>query len=235
MKKLTLPLAAVALVGLYGTAHAQCDFNLAPAKGMKASMVRTYESCPGTEHPVPNASTEGGTTACTPVIPAAVDGVSTPYAYGPKGKCTVTTKAKLLKDCSAAEDAEGNSLGLGTNACHITYVTSKCSDIHKTDIGLPIDEDDAGFSLATLTRATFNDAANGDMTVIDFPVSFQFSIPEEGSMELESSSAQELIPLVGAGNADLPACTSLEIVDTTIKDPDNLPFAKLGTATKPKE
>lgn len=234
MKKITLPLAVVALVGLYaGTASAQCAFDVAPAKGIKSSMVRDYASCPGTEHPSSNTETEGGTEACTPVIPSEVGGNGSLYSYGDKGKCDVNISAKLVKDCSLAVDSAGASLGLQSGPCHITYVSSKCSGLLGTDGVTPIGATDAGWSLATLTRATFDDATNGDMTVIDFPVTFTYSIPSSGKMSIKSSSAQELIPLVGVNNADLPSCTSLQMVDISIKDPDGLPFAKQGGATKP--
>jgi hypothetical protein len=234
MKKITLPLAVVALVGLYaGTASAQCAFDLAPAKGVKGSMVRNYAPCPGTEHPNSNTETEGGTEACNPVIPAEVNGNGTLYSYSDKGKCDVQTSAKLVKDCSAVTDSSGVLLGLQAIPCHMTYVKSKCSGILGTDGVTPIGTTDAGWSLLTLTRATFNDATGGDMTVIDFPVSFTYSVPSSGKMSVSSSSAESLMPLVGVNNADLPACTSLEIVNIVIKDPAGLPFAKLGGATRP--
>jgi len=234
MKKINLSIAAITLVGLYaGTANAACDFNVAAAKGFKGSMVRNYAPCPGTEHPVSNTQTEGGTEACTPVIPFQNGtGNSTTYKYGEKGKCDVQTSAKLVSDCSAVVDAAGANLGLQSGPCHITFVKSKCSGL-TVDGTVPIDAGDLGWSLATLTRATFADASNGDMTVIDFPVTFSYSTPSKGKMSVNSSSAEALKPLVGVNNADLPACTSLEIVDVSIKDPAGLPFAKLGGATRP--
>ncbi|HXC52619.1 MAG TPA: hypothetical protein VN634_17180, partial [Candidatus Limnocylindrales bacterium] len=93
---------------------------------------------------------------------------------------------------------------------------------------------DDGWELATLSRASLNDPTGGDMTVIDFPVAFTYSTPEDGEMEIDSSSAEALLPLVGANGAALPACTSIEVVDVKIKDPDGNSFAKLGGATVPK-
>ena len=233
--KLTTAVAAMALTGLCaGSAYAQCDFNSAPAKGLKGSMVRNYAPCPGTEHPTSNTQTEGGTEGCTPVTPyQANTGNGTLYTYDVKGKCDASTSAKLVADCSLLTDSAGGPLNLQSGPCHVTYVSSKCSGILGTDGTTPIGAGDIGFSLATLTRATFNDATNGDMTIIDFPVTFTYSTPSKGKMSLKSSSAEALVPLVGVNNADLPACTSLEIVDLTIKDPAGLPFAKLGGATRP--
>jgi hypothetical protein len=236
MKRVTLSITAVVLAGFCAgdAGAANCAFNSAPARGVKGSMVRNYAPCPGTEHPTANTETEGGTDACTPVTPAEIDGDGTLYVYGPKGKCTAMTSAKLVKACEDLEDSAGNNLGLQAGPCHVSFVKSKCSGIVVSSIDpTPIGAGDDGWSLATLSRATLADPTNGDMTVIDFPVTFAYSVPDNGKMFVDSSSAEALIPLVGANNADLPPCTSIEIVDTTIKAPGNLPFAKLGGATRP--
>ena len=49
----------------------------------------------------------------------------------------------------------------------VAFVSAKCGDILKADGVTPIDASDDGWLLATLTRATFDDQTNGDMTVID--------------------------------------------------------------------
>ena len=238
MTKVTLSIATVALVGLYaGTASAACNFDIAPAKGVKGSMIRAYAPCPGTEHPTANTETEGDTDACTPVTPREVEGQGTGYVFGAtgtsKGKCSVQTQAKLVSACEELEDAAGTPLGLQQGPCHITFVKAKCSSIYQSDGLTPIGATDFGWTLATLSRATLADDTNGDMTVIDFPVTFDFETPNNGSMKLSSNSAEALAPLVGTNNADLPDCTQIEIVDVIIKDPAGLPFARLGGATIP--
>ena len=234
MKKVTLSLATVALVGFYASnaAAAGCLFNIAPAKGVKGSMVRAYAACTSTEHPTANTQTEGGTQACTPVTPPTVGGLGTTFKFGPKGKCQTQTQAKLVSDCSQLEDSSGTPLGLQSGPCHVTYVKSKCSGIEKSD-NSPIGATETGWSLATLSRTTLADDTNGDMTVIDFPVTFAFSDPSNGKISLSSNSAEALKPLVGANNADLPDCTQIEIVDVIVKDPGGLSLARLGGATKP--
>ncbi len=234
MMKVSLSIATVALVGLYaGTASAQCQFDIVPAKGVKGSFVRNFAPCPGTEHPgIPNAETEGDTDACTPVIPKEVDGEATEFSYGPKGGCTVGTQAKLVAACEDLEAADGTPLGLQSGPCHITFVKGKCKDI-VDGTNAAIDETDLGWGFATLSRASFDDDTNGDMTVIDFPVTFAFGVPKNGGMKIKANSAEALMPLVGPNNSELPDCTSIEIVDVTIKDPLGLPFAKLGGATIP--
>lgn len=247
MKKLIMPLAVVVAVGFYaGSASAQCTFGFdggtpetsrgpAPAKGLKGNLVRTYAGCTSTEHPTEDTNTEAGTPACSPVIPPELDGGPTPYAFSAKGKCTVQTQAKLLKDCSKAEDSAGNGLGLDERPCHVTFVRSSCKGVVRADgvtgINGAIDD---GWELKTLSRASLNDPTNQDVTVIDFPVAFSYSTPEEGEMEIDSSSAEALLPLVGANGAALPACTSIELVNVVIVDPNGRQFAKLGGATVPK-
>ena len=233
MKKVTFSLAAVALVGFCAsTASAQCAFDHVKGKGVKGSFVRNYAPCPGTEHPAPNAETEGDTDACTPVTPKEVDGEATAYSFGDKGGCTIQTQAKLVSACEDVEGSDGSPLGLEPGPCHITYVKGKCKDI-VDGAAVPIDGDDIGWGFATLSRASLDDETNHDMTVIDFPVTFAFGTPSNGGMKISSNSAEALSPLVGANNAELPTCTSIEIVDVTIKDPLGLPFAKLGGATVP--
>lgn len=234
MKKIALYVAAVALAcARAGGAGAACDFDVGPAKGLKASMVRVYAACPGTESPVPNIQTEGGVEACTPVTPAEVDGSATLYTYGPKGGCTVQFSAKLVAACDLLEDDAGTSLNLPGGACHVTFVKAKCKNILGIDGLEPIGPGDTGFTLATVSRATLADDVNGDVTVVDFPVSFTFDEPKNGSMKLASNSAVALAALIGPTSAHLPECTSIELVSVVIKDPGNLPFATLGGATVP--
>lgn len=226
MKKIMIPLAAIALVGLYaGTASAQCHFDAVNAKGVSGSMVRNFAACGSTQLPAVDTETEGNTPACANPVPQAAEGDSTLYSFGPKGGCSVKVQSKLEKDCSKFLSEAG--------PCHVAFVSGKCGGILGTDGVTPIGEDDDGWALATLTRATFDDKTFGDMTVIDFPVTFQFGVPSKGKLSLKSNSIEALTPLVGANNADLPQCTILQIVDLTIKDADGLPFAKLGGSTVP--
>jgi hypothetical protein len=230
MKKVMLPIAAFALVGLYaGSASAQCDFNATVTKGIKGSMIRAFAGCPSTENPTINTATgAGGTPACEPVQSA---GGST-YVFGAKGTCSVDIKAKVEKDCSALEDASGAPIGLPPGACHVTYVKGKCKGILQADGVTPINaNDDGGWSLATLSRATVNDADNGDMTIIDFPVTFLFEDPNNGGLKVDSSSAEALASIVGPSGAALPTCTQIEVLKITLKDPNGDAFAVLGGGT----
>jgi len=70
------------------------------------------------------------------------------------------------------------------------------------------------------------------MTVIDYPISFEFETPANGTMKLSSSTAEALAGMEGL-DADLPVCSSMEVMDIVIKDPQGRPFATLGGATRP--
>lgn len=236
MKKVTLSIATVALVGLFaGTASAQCEFNIVPAKGVKGSFVRNFAPCPSTETGgVTNTETEGDTAACTPVTPREVNGAATEYKFNTEGGCSIQTQAKLAKACEKVKNANGDTYeDITPGPCHVTYVKGKCFGIVDGTDTL-IGSANAGWKFFTLSRASLDDDSNGDMTVIDFPVSFSFGVPKDGGMKIKANSADALDGLVGPANAELPECTSIEIVDVTIKDPLTLPFAKLGGATIPE-
>ncbi|MFN2426540.1 MAG: hypothetical protein ABR587_08855 [Candidatus Binatia bacterium] len=234
MRKTTLLLPAlIALGGFHaGAAHAACDFDLVRAKGLKTSMVRVYAACPSTDNPSANTQTDGGTEACTPVTPAEVGGQGTLYSYGPHGGCTVSLLSKVVSACEDLEDSSGMPLGLDPGACHVTRVKAKCKDMLSTNGIAPIGLLDVGFKLSVLTRVTLGAEINGDMTVIDYPVTFDFETPNNGGMKLKSSTAEALAGMNGL-DPDLPGCTSVEIVDITIKDPGGRPFARMGGATAP--
>ncbi|HYC00242.1 MAG TPA: hypothetical protein VEC57_13990 [Candidatus Limnocylindrales bacterium] len=243
MKKLIMPMAALALVGYAGTASAQCDFNVvAKAKGLKSSMIRAYAACPSTENPVVNTETSGGTPACEPVTPnkdEAGTGQGTEFLFDPAGKggCSVSTSGKLVPDCATVTDSNDELLELPPGPCHIVYVKSKCKGIMQSDGTTPIGPDDSGWTLATLSRASLNDGngtGNGDMTVIDFPVTFYFDDPSNGGLSLDANSAEALKPFVGPTGAALPTCTQIQVVDIMIKDPDGRPFAALGGGSASK-
>lgn len=238
MKKMIMPIAAFALVAGYaGVASAECDFDaVGKAKGLKSSMIRAFAACPSTETPAVNTETEGGTPACEPVTPKKDNlgtGQSSAYSFSPNGNCSVQTSGKIVPDCSTVEDQQGNPLPLAPEPCHVVFVKAKCKGIVSVDG--PINaQNDAGWSLATLSRATLADNTNGDMTVIDFPVTFQFADPNNGGLSLQDNSANALIDLVGTGAA-LPTCTQIGVVDISIKDPQGRVFATLGGGTANKD
>lgn len=207
------------------------------ARGFTTSMVRAFASCPSTEHPSINSNTGGGTPACSPVTVKEIEGDATEYVFNPRaGGCEVQTHAEIEKDCSLLKDSNGDPFGLPTGACHVTYIKSRCKGVLHADGITPIHgAADAGWYLATLTRATINDAVRGDMTVIDFPLSFPYGVPYGyGEISLESSSAEALATVVGVEGAALPTSITLEGLRLTVMDPSGRPFAVVGVSTRGK-
>ncbi|MBI5504990.1 MAG: hypothetical protein HY899_09305 [Deltaproteobacteria bacterium] len=242
MNKIVLSLCAIVLVAACaGSAGAQCDFNsLAKAKGFKTSMVRVFLGCPSATggHTSINTATGGGTPACAPVMPKPYEGDSTGYMFDPQtGGCDVQTKAKLEKDCSLLADANGDPLGLRAGPCHVTYVKSKCTGIWQDAGGTPINAtEDAGWSLSVLMRISLNDDSNGDMTVIDVPITFGYGNPNNGQIKLSSSTAEAMAGILTiVSDTGLPTCTTLQTVTMSIKDPNGLPFATIGGSTRAKD
>ncbi|MFN2377814.1 MAG: hypothetical protein ABR538_14865 [Candidatus Binatia bacterium] len=222
------------IVSVHATAAtAACPYNTpGKAGGLKTSFVRAFAQCPSVDHPSSNTDTDGGTEACSPPLPESIDGISTNYNFSPSGSCSLSIKAKLVKDCGALTNSSGFPLGLQTGPCHVGFLKAKCSGILRPDgIVLIDDTQDHGFALSTLTRWTLVEPINGQMTVIDFPITYVFSEPNKGKIDLASSTAEALLPLVGANSADLPPCTTAELLVAVIKDPAGLPFARMGYAT----
>jgi hypothetical protein len=232
-KSSTIAVTIAALASLLGpdAARAVCnvDFDNAPARGLTASMVRTFHPCGATERgPIPNAETEGDTDACQPVYPTERGGMGSEYEYAREGGCNVKIASKLARDCSSVQGADGNPLGLPAGPCHLSHVKAKCKEI-VDGFNTLIGDDDTGWTLWVLLRASIDEETNGSMTVVDLPVSFQFETPNLGDMKLATLTAEPLQDL----GVFLPACTVLQIVQMEIRDPEGNSFARMGLATVP--
>jgi hypothetical protein len=217
MKKTLFTLAAVATVALFtiSTAHAQCSFDAAgKAKGLKSDMTRGYVPCgSGVTFPAPNTAGKSGTPGCTPPT------TYSSFLFSDKGKCSIKSKAKFESPC-----------GTGTPGdCSNVTLQSKCSGVTNADGVTPISG--AGWALNTLARATIDDSAGGDQTIIDFPAQFTFDPANKGKLKLKSDTHTLLNLLFGPGN-ELAGCTSLEIISVKIVDPVAAIFATMGTATR---
>jgi hypothetical protein len=166
------------------------------------------------------------------------DPANASFRFAPGGSCTLTASSKVEKDCSRLTSADGVQLGLFPRPCHVTKLRVRCRKIVDSS-GTPISSG-AGvdWSLRTLTRITFDDPESGDMTQIDFPATILFGEPHNGSIELESSTAEVLLPVLGPVGAALPPCTNLQPVDFRVVTHGGLGsqesiFARVGMATQP--
>jgi|GEM_PF-1845338 len=80
---------------------------------------------------------------------------------------------------------------------------------------------------------TSNDATNGDLTVVDLPMRFSYSDPNNGQIRLDTSIVEGIV--IDWPPPPPPTCTTMEIIKLTIEDPDGLPFATLSTSTRAKD
>ena len=198
-------------------------------------MVRAYHPCGASPYSsVDDYETEAGTNACKPVFPIELGGESTTYAFSEKGGCSIQTKVKIVASCETLTNSAGEPLNLPAGSCHVTYVRARCKGVVRSDGITPVRGAlDDGWTLIVTSRASIDDA-NGDVTMIDVPMLFEFSIPEDGRFEVDSTSAEALLDMLGAADAALPPCTSMEITDVKIRDPNGNHFASIGHATAPR-
>lgn len=214
MKKALFTVAAVAALGAYAsTASAQCAFNEpGKAKGLKSSFVKAYAACPGVTFASPNTSTMAGVPGCAPTFALSAYKFDTA-----KGKCDLKTKHAVEVPCSTGNPAGCSNLSLQV----------KCSGILNADGTTPNNQ--SGWNLNTVARATFDDNSSGDMTVIDFPAQFPLPQAAKGKFKGAFTTNQLLIDLFGAGS-ELPVCTAVQLIRVAIADPAGNTFATLGTS-----
>jgi hypothetical protein len=212
------PIAAVAsliCLSTPGVALPQCAFDGPPkAKGMKASMIRAFAGCPyvSPAPPFPNSQTGTFIPSCAP--PYALSH----YSFDTKGACTFQVASKLQTPCADGSPAD----------CMALRFKVKCTGILSPDDTL---SNESGFVLSMSVRTTIDDEDNGDMTVLDFPITVDVPATVNGKMQVSADS--ETMPLPG-GIASLPGCAQLEMLRATILDPGGNPFAVLGSGIRPK-
>jgi hypothetical protein len=219
MRKMFFTTAAIGMVAFFtaSTASAQCNFNMpGKAKGLKSDMARAYIPCgSGITFSTPNTASNAGTPACSPPTTYST------FQFSEKGKCSVKSSAKAEQPCKTGTPGD----------CSNVTLQAKCSGVVNQDGQTPISG--PGWLLNTLARATTDDKANSDQTIIDFPASFKFPDASKGKLKLKSDTHTLLALLFGPGN-ELSVCTQLETLQVRIVDPLNRPFANIGSSTRAK-
>jgi len=213
MKKTLVAISCVAAIGFSASiADAQCAFDISGKNGkLISNFVRSYAGCGNSvTFSAPNSVSQSGVPSCSPPF------VHSPYQWGPKGFCQTKIQAKLEDPCS-----DGSGV-----ACANFLVSGKCANILESDGITPINGPQT-WRLQTISRATFDDKINGDMTVIDFPAVFDFGEPKKGGMKIKANSNDLLNGLFGPGSA-LPGCTQLAVVSLSILDANGQVFAVQG-------
>jgi hypothetical protein len=213
-KQLLGGLAAILVVGISASvANAQCAFqHPKSAKQLKSNLIQAFVSCGNPGGNSPNSTTEGGVPACKPPETYAEQNGSPPGSWTwdeLKGKGQVQIKGvKLAKPPVTPADSTDLAIQM------------KIQGVLDSDT-VPA----AGNGqLSTVARATFNDRMNGDITVVDFPAGFPFTMV--GGKGAIKTTADAL--LNGISQPGLPHCSSIETVSITITDTNGNTFANLG-------
>ena len=227
MKKhiLTAGAAVLALgfsVSMAGAAVAPCPVTYQhPVKAaqIKSSLTQAFVSCglgqAGAN--TPNADAEGAsvTPTCFPAQThnEKLGSPNSGWLWGPKGTASITFKAGKNKVV--------DPLNVDPDAVDL-YITVKASDIRDGN-GVA---DGVNGKVSSLSRATIIDrAADQLMTVIDFPTGFAVTV-DGGKINKKTSAT---VILNNLSNQALRRCANVELLATLLLDPNQKPFATLGT------
>lgn len=214
---LTSLVAIVALAVSVSAASAQCAFgHPKKARKIQLSLTQAFFDCAGSGsgYTPANTATEGGIPACKP--PGTLnDSLSNSSAWrwdDLKGSGQVQFKA--------SSTFPPNPLDPPSNTADVV-VQLKLLGVR--DASGPAS---GNGKLATLLRMTLNDRVNGDLTAVDYPVTFAF-IMTGGKATLKSSidTALNAAPTPHPG---LPKCSSVELLATQVLDVNLNTFATTG-------
>jgi len=219
-RNLLVMLAAVVALGFTAsTANAGCDFeHPRKAKKFDCDLVQTFVSCGNPGGNTPNTTTAGAVPACAP--PETFN-----QAVGTPNNGWQWWEQRSIGKIQFRE-IQGNAGG-NTRDLKIKMRLRRILN------GTGALASGSG-TLSTLARATLEDTAvsspgmGTDMTVIDFPAPFPFTM-SQGNASL-NSTANTL--LTGLGIPPLPGCTSIETVSIQVLDPNGNPFAGCGVFLK---
>jgi hypothetical protein len=226
MNRRVLGIAVTTIAALGFTARvasAACDF-LHPrsAKKFKFDLVQAFVSCGNVGGNVlsnlPNDTTGSGIPSCNPpqTFNETVGSPPNGWLWDPATtQGTVTIKAARDR-VSSVQGAQDVSIKLKLDGV-----------IDRT--GAPAS---ATGTLSATLRATWNDPGDDgeendndiSMTVVDFPLSFKFTL-DEGKVRLKTSVNRYLLSI---GINPLPGCTSIELVDLVVQDANGSEFARPG-------
>jgi hypothetical protein len=219
-------------------AQAQCSFEH-PKKAVKlqSNLVQAFVSCGNVGGNSPNTNTEGGVPTCQP--PETFNeqqGSPTngwlwtetksqgKVAFKAKAVCTAVSTGTTLPACNPA-----SPLNTGPPASADLEVKLDLKAVEDA-LSAPLGDGANGpGSMSTVARATLNDRAGGDMTVIDFPADFPFALVD-GKAKLKTSADSLLNAISQPG---LPPCSSIEVVSIIIEDENGNGFASMGTFLPP--
>jgi len=210
-------LAAVLVVGFAASsASAQCAFEH-PKKANKfqSTLVQAFVSCGNPGGNSPNSTTEGGVPTCKPP-----ETFNEQAGSPPTGWQWDELKAQGQVQLKESKQIPVNVLNPPGDTTDIAVKVKLKGIVYAGNI--PVGPS-TGF-LATVARATFDDRAGGDMTVVDFPANFPL-IVIGGKVNVKTSAD---VLLNGISQPGLPHCASIETVSVTVTDENGNTFANTG-------
>jgi hypothetical protein len=240
-KYFLVTVVALAALGLSASvARAQCGFeHPVKAKKLQANLVQAMVSCGNPGGNAVNDNTEGGVPSCSP--PETFNEQAGSPANGWLWDETRSSGMLRLQAKTSPYPAS-NDTTLPPPCANPLLCPAGAVDLF---VGLRLKAilDAAGpangtGTLATVARATINDrgtdgmAGTGDdtdMTIVDFPAGFPFTL-ENGKTNLKSSAAALLNAI---GQKSLPSCSSIEVVAVSVLDENGNGFASIGTFLDP--
>ena len=219
--------AAVAALGFAASiASAQCSVqHPSYNRAFQGYLVQAMVSCGNAGGSAINTTTEGGVDACQPIETPNEKNGGEPngWRWNPaysKGRIRLIPyptpgvwkrDTPLLPAVPGLNPPDTTDLRVELN---LDGIIASDSPLGATGTGM----------LATLARATLNDREGGEMTVIDFPAGFPFSL-HNGQTRLRTSVDALLNSI---GQPGLPHCSVLEIVMISVLDENGNPFGVLG-------
>jgi hypothetical protein len=214
-----LAVAALALVAGVSrtTADAQCTFpHPKSATKFSTSLVQAFYYCGDrgfTGDQSPNTMTEGGIPACKPPFTQAEYYDSTSWRWD-----ELTGQGQVQLQSSSTFPLNPRNPPDDTTDVSIRLKLKGVVD----GSGFRVDGR-SGF-LAIVARVTLNDRADGNMTIVDFPMSAPVEM-HQGSGTLKTSIDGLLN---GIDQPGLPRCSSVEIVSLGVIDENGAWFADAG-------
>jgi hypothetical protein len=186
------------------------------AKQIKSALVQAFVSCNNPGGNTPNATTETGTVpTCFPATTFHQQALSPPlgWLWGPKSQGSVAFQA--------GKNKIAHPLNQDPNAVDLKIAVKISNILDNTG-----DADGTNGRVKALSRATLIDRdATQLMTVVDFPTGF--GIPVAGGKVNKKTSATVI--LNNLSQPALPACTTIELLQVLVNDPNGNTFAGLGT------
>jgi hypothetical protein len=181
------------------------------AAQLQASLTQAFVSCYNPGGNTPNATTEGGIPSCAPPETfAAQNGHANGWFLGPRGSGSVRLKTK-----ANAPRHPYNALGSTGDV----IIALALKDV-RNGAGLANGE----ARLTILIRATIADHADGDMTVVDFPLNTSVTVVA-GAVNVQRSVDAILNAMDQPG---LPACSNVEVLSVSVADENGDTFANMG-------